>query len=92
MRIVQAIHIGGTDNHKRYWKVPERLEQLRIKEGDEAIIQRDSTYSRIKITKVITSESDTIRWKGGSIKVTEEILTTVKQEIDRKYKKRSNQT
>ena len=34
MRIIQGVHVDGRDKRKRYWKVPERLELLKMKTGD----------------------------------------------------------
>ncbi|KST83221.1 hypothetical protein LK337_1420 [Lactococcus lactis subsp. lactis] len=36
MKIIQAVHINGTDKHKRYWKVPDHLQAIRLRKGDEA--------------------------------------------------------
>lgn len=85
MRIIQGIHINGTDKKKRYWKVPVRLESLRIKKGDEVIVKTPEDFSRVKVTKVISTKNDVIKWKGGQLQVRQEILTTVSQEIDRKF-------
>ncbi len=36
MKIIQAVHINGTDKHKRYWKVPETTYNQLLRKGDEA--------------------------------------------------------
>ncbi|MGY3734562.1 hypothetical protein GHI93_10065 [Lactococcus hircilactis] len=42
-------------------------------------------FSRIRITKVINSKDGIVRWAGGQLQVTQEVLTTVNQEVDRKF-------
>ena len=39
MKIIQAVHINGTDKHKRYWKVPDHLQPIRLRKGDEAAVE-----------------------------------------------------
>ncbi|MCT1227667.1 hypothetical protein EFM07_09660 [Lactococcus lactis] len=39
MKIIQAVHINGTDKHKRYWKVPDHLQPIRLHKGDEAAVE-----------------------------------------------------
>jgi hypothetical protein len=85
MRIVQGTHIDGRDKKRRYWVVPERLENLKIKQNDEAIVKTVEGYARIRIRKVIQPPTNVIRWKGGEMTVTQELLSTVKQEVDTKY-------
>lgn len=85
MRIIQGVHVDGRDKRKRYRKVPERLELLKMKTGDEAIVATTEGFSHIVITKVINSEDGTVHWPGGQLQVTQEVMTTVNQTIDQKF-------
>ena len=55
MKIIQAVHINGTDKHKRYWKVPDHLQPIRLRKGDEAAVETKSGPQRVKIVAVVTS-------------------------------------
>jgi hypothetical protein len=48
MKIIQAVHINGTDKHKRYWKVPDHLQPIRLRKGDEAAVETKSGPQQVK--------------------------------------------
>ena len=78
MKIIQAVHINGTDKHKRYWKVPEHLQPIRLHKGDEAAVETKNGPQRVKIVAVVTSRDGFIYWQNGEewnkIEVTQEAL------------------
>ncbi|GAA3255177.1 hypothetical protein GCM10017706_06860 [Lactococcus lactis subsp. hordniae] len=70
MKIIQAVHINGTDKHKRYWKVPDHLQPIRLRKGDEAAVETKSGPQRVKIVAVVTSYAIIKATKKGLIKLT----------------------
>ncbi|MCL2113284.1 MAG: hypothetical protein FWH31_04970 [Streptococcaceae bacterium] len=74
VKIIQGVHVNGTDRKKRYWIVPEKLEHIKVHEGMQAIVNTQNGYGRIRITKARGSKDNTMRWHGGKVIVTQEII------------------
>ncbi|MDG6155568.1 hypothetical protein NF716_04240 [Lactococcus formosensis] len=49
MKIIQAVHVNGTDKNKRYWKVPDHLKNIKLKKGQEAVVQTEKGLGRVHI-------------------------------------------
>lgn len=84
MKIIQAVHINGTDKHKRYWKVPEQLQPIRLHKGDEAAVETKSGPQRVKIVAVVTSKDGFLYWKNGDTWHKFEVKQEVLAFFDRK--------
>ena len=84
MKIIQAVHINGTDKHKRYWKVPDHLQPIRLRKGDEAAVETKSGPQRVKIVAVVTSKDGFLYWKNGDTWHNFEVKQEVLAFFDRK--------
>lgn len=56
MKIIQAVHVNGTDKNKRYWKVPDHLKDIKLKKGQEAVVHTENGLGRVRITHVTNSK------------------------------------
>ncbi|MFC4652457.1 hypothetical protein ACFO26_06000 [Lactococcus nasutitermitis] len=80
MRLVQGVHINGTDKHKRLWRVPDELDHIKIKKNDEAVVQTERGLGRIRITNVISTTNNIFYWhddkegRSGKIEVTQDVV------------------
>lgn len=79
MKIIQAVHVNGTDKNKRYWKVPDHLKDIKLKKGQEAVVHTENGLGRVRITHVTNSKDGYIyyRREGGKrlrIEVTQEVV------------------
>ncbi|USI64642.1 DUF5839 family protein [Lactococcus petauri] len=75
MKIIKAVHIDGTDEKKRFWKVPEALSNQEIFIGNKAIVKTQKGLSRVKILQVLEAEEAAIKFKNYTLKVTQEVAT-----------------
>lgn len=75
MKIIKAVHIDGTDEKKRFWKVPEALSNQEIFVGNKAIVKTQKGLSRVKILQVLEAEEAAIKFKNYTLKVTQEVAT-----------------
>ena len=86
MKIIKAVHINGTDKRKRYWKVPDHLQPIRLRKGDEAAVETANGPQRVEIVDIVTSRDGFLYWKNGEewnhLEVTQEVLAF----FDRKTK------
>lgn len=80
MKIIKAVHINGTDKRKRYWKVPEHLQDVKLKVGDEAAVMTVNGFERVRIIAVTNSPDRIFYWKNkakgksGQFEVTQEVI------------------
>ncbi|MFK4878543.1 hypothetical protein ACI1UB_05815 [Lactococcus petauri] len=79
MKIIQAVHVNGTDKNKRYWKVPDHLKDIKLKKGQEAVVQTEKGLGRVRITHVTNSKDGCIYYthedgKRLRIEVTQEVV------------------
>lgn len=91
MKIIKAVHIDGTDEKKRFWKVPEAMSNQAIFVGNKAIVKTQRGLSRVKILQVIEAEEPEIKFKNYTLKVTQEVMTfysPVKKEEELRIDKR----
>ncbi|CAM3182715.1 hypothetical protein GHI93_10055 [Lactococcus hircilactis] len=78
MKIIKAVHVDGIDKKRRYWIVPEHLKAIRLKRGDEAIVNTSQGQAKVRIVGVTNSKEGFIYWKKenarGKFQVTQEVV------------------
>jgi len=74
MKLIKAVHLNGQDNNKRFWKVPETLENLNIENGDEAIVETRFGLSKVRILKVFETEEAIVCFKNFELQVTQNVV------------------
>ncbi|USI64512.1 hypothetical protein LMK05_06600 [Lactococcus petauri] len=69
--------LNGTDKNKRYWKVLNHLKDIKLKKGQEAVVQTENGLGRVRISHVTNSKDGYIYYIRGDGK---RLRTEVTQE------------
>lgn len=75
MKLIKGIHLNGTDTKKRFWRVPEALEQLPIKKGQHAIVETSRGEAEIKILQVFISKEPKVKFRNYEMLVTKKVIS-----------------